>query len=285
MKGAREAFRRGARWAPPSRLWQGAHVLPLLLLASSARAGTTSSGWNEDEAALAKDPVPGPPAPPPPPPPPRTPTEKLVAAPLVFDAELRGSIGWASMSRFVPNDEYLFGGGDEHSLADLTWGGFDLSLALGTFVKGHWKLGYEATGGLRSVRSSRATTGYRSGPNADGLVAPSQEALQHEAGYALPVGGYLAFYPFFSESGGLSLGVHLGGGLAWGAEYLGSKRSAGAVGAAADLGYDYAWSEHLACGVRVRYGWMGLKLSDDRTGESTSLGSDELSLALRLSAF
>jgi hypothetical protein len=283
-----ETFRRGTQCASRSRLWRAAHVAAVLLLVSSARAATGSEGWSEDETALARDPKPSP-SPPPPPPPPLTPTDKLLAARFVFDAELRSGIGWGSLSQFVPvyNEDAFFGtSGKDYALTDLTLGGVDLSLALGAFLSQHWKLGYETAGGLRGVVSTRNTLQVsRSLPSDEQPSVPSRKALQQPAGYLLPVGGYLAFYPSFSQSGGFSIGLHLGGGLFWGGEYMGHGGPHLAATGAADLGYDYAWSDHLAWGARIRCGQMAFKGSEDADERITSLGATELSLALHLSAF
>lgn len=229
--------------------------------------------------------------PPPPPssPPPRTPTEKLLAASLVYDVELRGGVGWGSMTQFVPvyNEDALFGtSGKDYGLMDLTLGNVDLSLALGTFLSRHWKIGYEATGGLRAVISTRNTLQVsRAIPNDEQPSVPSSESLRQTARYVLPIGGYLAFYPSFSEGGGVSIGVHLGGGLFRGVEYMGHGGLATAATGAADIGYESAWSEHLAWGAHARLGQTSFHQSGSDTDRSSSLSATELSLALHLSAF
>jgi hypothetical protein len=53
--------------------------------------------------------------------------------------------------------------------------------------------------------------------------------------------------------------------------------------AALDIGYDRAWSDHAAWGVRVRCAKTGFAHEDDDV--ATSLGTTELGLAIRLSAF
>jgi hypothetical protein len=263
-----------------------AHVAAVLLFASSARAATSSDGWNENVAALAEDPAP---PPPPPPPPPSTHADKLLAARFLLEVELRSDLGWGSTTQFVPvyNEDVLFGTtGNDYELVDLTLGGVDLSLGLGTFLRQHWKLGYEAAGGLRGVVSTRNTLQVsRAGPSDEKPSLPSPEALQQMLGYVLPIGGYVAFYPSFSQSGGFSVGLHLGGGVFWGGEYMGHGGLHPAGTGAADIGYDYAWSEHLAWGARIRCGRIGFQGSDDASGRVTSVSATELGLALHLSAF
>ena len=260
----------------------------LLLLDSRARAGTGTDEWKEDEAALARDPEPSPTPAPPPAPPPRTAAEKLLAASLVFDFELRSGISWGSLSQFVPeyDEDVLFGvTGKDYALADLTLGSVELSLAVGTFLSRRWKIGYEAAGGVRAVFSSRDTLHVIGRLDGEGPSPPSREALRQTAGYLLPAGGYLAFYPAFSQSGGFSIGVHLGAGVFWGADYLGHGSFPATATMAADIGYETAWSDHLVWGVRARCGRTYFERNADATEKSSSLAVTDLSLALHLSAF
>jgi hypothetical protein len=258
-----------------------------LLLSSSAAAQASEAGWNEDEAALTRDPEP---PPPPAPPPPETPAEKLLAAALVFDLELRSGIGWGSLSQdvFEEDEDALFGkSGKTYALADLTVGGVELSLALGTFLSDHWKLGYELSLGLSAALSSRNL--WRPvrtvAPEEPAPSVPSRQALRQAASYVLPIGGYLAFYPSFSQSGGFSIAVHLGAGLFWGADSMGPGPLPTAATVAADIGYDLVWSDQLVWGVRARCGQTALHRADEAGNRATSLAATELGLALHLSAF
>jgi hypothetical protein len=159
-------------------------------------------------------------------------------------------------------------------LADFTTGGADLMFGMGGFVTRHLKMGYEANLGRRSVLDNvQGSQGY----------APSRSALENDATYFLPIGGYGAFYPL--ADAGLSLGVHFGLGVFWGAAYLGGAIFVPMAGtAAADVGYDHVVSDNLAWGVRARCGGLSFSVTDD-DGDTTTMSSTELSLAVHLSVF
>jgi len=229
-----------------------------LAVALHAPVAAANDAWNENEADLAKDPRPRPP----PPAPPLTPLGKLLTAPLIYDVELRAAVGWATL------------GDDDGSIAELTTGGADLVFNMGAFVTRHLKMGYEATGGQRTVLESRqGEQGY----------LPSPIALETDATYLLPIGGYAAFYPL--ADAGLSVGVHFGGGVFWGADYIADAFLVPWAGsAAADVGYDHILSDDVALGVRARCGALGFTTSDE-DGHTATMNVTELSLAVHLSAF
>jgi hypothetical protein len=252
-------FELGTKCASPSRLWHLVPVPVVLVVASRAQAAAASDEWNENDAELANDPPP----PPPPPPSPLTPLDKLLTASLVFELELRGSIGWGVLAD------------DDGSLAELTTGGGDLMFTMGAFVTPHLRMGYVATAGRRTVLASQ--------PGERG-AGPIPSELEADAKYLLPLGIYAALYPLGDAS--LSLGVDLGLGISWGAEFMGYSflLPPWAGTAAVHVGYDLVWSHHLAWGVRARCGKLGFSNSDD-DGHTTTLGSTELGLAVHLSAF
>lgn len=228
---------------------------------------------NIDAVALASqvDPI----TPAPPPPPPLRPIEALRAAHLVFDFRLLTGVAWATLSQ------------DSNEVrsplpANFLAGCAGASVGFGRFAGSHVKIGYEGSGGVQRVLGTPQQMA-----DTFGYSPPPQKPMQGDTWYFFPVGAYLAVYPWTTN--GLSLGVHLGMGVAWVPDYESLDGSGWGGTAALELGYDDAWSTSMGWSLRLRYGatefTRGESDSEYYTYTTQQQNTTELTLVAGLSWF
>lgn len=267
---AKSACRSGSKRAQQSLLWQLIHAL--VFCAPVFHAGTAwagDDGWKIDAEALASQPEPTPP----PPTPVLTPLEAQRAAPLVFDLQLLTGVGWAKLSQ--DNDAP-----PTPQPTNFVTGCAGVSLGIGRFAGSHVKISYEASGGVQRVLGKPETADARG-------YSPPQKPVHGNTGYFFPVGAYLAIYPWATR--GISLGVHLGMGMFWPAEYQAGEGSKLGRAAALEVGYEDVWSDSRGWSLHLRYGATGFTRSDSDTEYYTYTNqhqnATELTLAAGLSWF
>jgi hypothetical protein len=181
---------------------------------------------------------------------------------VVADFEIRAGVGNSTLSE------------DGIELADFATAVVDVQIGVSTFVGPRVKLGYEATVGVRRVLGQHPEFARES---------PLGVALEGNTGYLLPLGGYLAVYPW--ASAGVSFGVHVGVGTFWPADYMPGGNIELAGSAALDVGFERPWSESTRWALHLRYAATGFgrfHIDEDYTDKQNS---DELTLAAGVSWF
>lgn len=239
------------------------------LALAASRAGAADAAWTEgdgDEPGELEAHEPAGEAEKAPEAPPRDRAEasfqRLTRASVVADFEIRAGVGSSTLAE------------DGINLADFATAIVDVQIGVGTFVGPRVKLGYEATVGVRRVLGQHPEFARGS---------PVGAALEGNTGYLLPLGGYLAVYPW--TSAGVSFGVHVGVGTFWPAEYMAGGNIELAGSAALDVGFERPWSESTRWALHLRYAATGFGRFHIDENYTDKQNSDELTLAAGVSWF